>query len=240
MAPWVAPVIAAGAQLIGQWIQNRQQKKQIREMNRYNSPKNQMKRYREAGLNDALIYGQGSPGLQTQIAQSPNYGQSIASGVDTYNQTRLADSTISANEAKSIKAVSDVSVNEAKEEILRKNPLLDEGYLNSLIELMRASAQEKAAGATVKEVEAEFLTTRDQLPNGNWDVSNGTKKMQVELDTLLKRFDLLNQDSQVKAEIIKSKEFQNAILEVQKNFMQDGDITPEHFILFIKLLMQKL
>lgn len=46
-----------------------QEKQMIREQNEYNTPKNQMLRYQEAGLNPHLIYGQGTPGNQTAIAK---------------------------------------------------------------------------------------------------------------------------------------------------------------------------
>lgn len=46
----------------------------IKAMNEYNSPKQQMQRFTEAGLNRNLIYQQGSPGNQTTFAkyQAPN------------------------------------------------------------------------------------------------------------------------------------------------------------------------
>lgn len=46
-----------------------QEREMIREMNEYNTPEEQMKRYRRAGLNPNLIYSQGKPGQQTQIAK---------------------------------------------------------------------------------------------------------------------------------------------------------------------------
>lgn len=42
---------------------------QINKMNAYNTPAMQMQRFKEAGLNPNLIYGQGSPGQQTQLAK---------------------------------------------------------------------------------------------------------------------------------------------------------------------------
>lgn len=40
----------------------------IKQQNDYNSPKAQMERYKEAGLNPHLIYSQGAPGLQAQVS----------------------------------------------------------------------------------------------------------------------------------------------------------------------------
>lgn len=45
-----------------------QQKKMIQEQNEYNSPAAQMQRYQDAGLNPNLIYSQGTPGNQSQVA----------------------------------------------------------------------------------------------------------------------------------------------------------------------------
>lgn len=45
------------------------QKEMIAAENEYNSPKNQMARYMEGGLNPNVIYGQIQPGQQTQVAQ---------------------------------------------------------------------------------------------------------------------------------------------------------------------------
>ena len=47
----------------------KRQKEMIAAENEYNSPKNQMARYMEGGLNPNVIYGQIQPGQQTQVAQ---------------------------------------------------------------------------------------------------------------------------------------------------------------------------
>lgn len=41
----------------------------VDKMNAYNAPKMQMERFKEAGLNPNLIYGQGTPGNQSQMAK---------------------------------------------------------------------------------------------------------------------------------------------------------------------------
>lgn len=46
-----------------------QQKQMIHQQNLYNAPASQMERYKEAGLNPNLIYSQGNPGQQTEIAK---------------------------------------------------------------------------------------------------------------------------------------------------------------------------
>lgn len=46
-----------------------QQRQMIREQNEYNSPVNQMARYKEAGLNPNLMFGNIGPGQQSEIAK---------------------------------------------------------------------------------------------------------------------------------------------------------------------------
>lgn len=78
-----------------------QQRAMIREQNLYNSPAQQMARFKEAGLNPHLIYGQGTPGNQAQIAKyqapridpyKPNFD--LAPAVNAYNQTRITKAQI--------------------------------------------------------------------------------------------------------------------------------------------------
>lgn len=125
MGPLVLPLIAAGASLAGSAInagsQSRTNQSQLsysREMydkqradaladwnrqNQYNSPKEQMMRFKEAGLNPNLIYGQQtqSPVVRTSSVEgySPrapqvDLGNAAAmglQGLSTYQDTRLKD-----------------------------------------------------------------------------------------------------------------------------------------------------
>lgn len=80
-----------------------QQKEMIAQQNVYNSPLQQMARYKEAGLNPNLIYGNITPGQQSEIAkyeppviQTPKYenvGASIAQAVNNFmdNELKKAD-----------------------------------------------------------------------------------------------------------------------------------------------------
>lgn len=84
-----------------------QQKQMIAEQNRYNSPAEQIKRYEEAGLNPALIYGNGtsSAGNQSSLAkyeaptiQAPNVNVDLAQALamalqyqETKAKVRLID-----------------------------------------------------------------------------------------------------------------------------------------------------
>lgn len=93
MDPIVASaLIAGGSRLVGSFLQSRQQKRNINRtfqeqvrlqdrqfskdvemwnmMKNYNLPKAQMERFKSAGLNPNLIYGQGTPG---NVQSSPTY-----------------------------------------------------------------------------------------------------------------------------------------------------------------------
>ena len=96
-------ILAGGAKLLGsklfqtgasQLLQNKSNKKLAQysfdknvEMwkmqNQYNSPKNQMQRFIDAGLNPNLMYGKGTPGNSTTL---PQY-QGLPSSGDVYGQS---------------------------------------------------------------------------------------------------------------------------------------------------------
>ena len=104
MAPAVA---AAGIQMAGNIISDvnqnaynqmateqewRYNRMAWNEQNAYNHPSQQMARFKEAGLNPNLIYGQGSAGNAAQIPQytapkqSFNLGDAISTGLNTLSQ----------------------------------------------------------------------------------------------------------------------------------------------------------
>lgn len=61
-----------------------QNKEMVNLQNQYNTPLSQMQRYKDAGLNPNLIYGQGTPGNQSQIAQyqAPRMESNVRPHVD--------------------------------------------------------------------------------------------------------------------------------------------------------------
>lgn len=85
MPAWVAPAIAAVGGLVGQWWNNRQQRKAYREQQDYNTPAAQMQRYKEAGLSPYLIYGQGNSGNMSSPPPSYQYDSDfIGKGMGNY------------------------------------------------------------------------------------------------------------------------------------------------------------
>jgi hypothetical protein len=72
-------------------------------MNEYNSPRAQMARFKEAGLNPNLIYGQQNEGATVRSTdqakwnpESPNFdlGSAASAGLSAYNDTRMRDAQI--------------------------------------------------------------------------------------------------------------------------------------------------
>lgn len=84
----------------------------------YNSPKNQMARYREAGLNPNLIYGQGTPGNAPQKMpeyMAPEYqitAPNLMSMLGQYQQLKVA--------AEQEKNISADTANKVTENVLKK------------------------------------------------------------------------------------------------------------------------
>ena len=106
MGPLAGIGIATGLDLIGNVFGNRARKREARRQrqfdldmwnrqNAYNTPKMQMKRLKDAGLNPALMYGQGTTGNANQAVkasvadmQNPLNSSGVASGI----QLSLANS----------------------------------------------------------------------------------------------------------------------------------------------------
>lgn len=244
------PLIAAGITAVGNLFSQHKQNKANRKLaqfqadqdrlnidraNRYNSPASQMLRYQDAGLNKNLIYGQGSPGNQTAAQKYPDirptdYKNLMDGVLPAYNQSRLADSQVQAQNASTLQKYAMAEVNKVQAEVLRRNPLLDNAGFTAIIDGLKAAAtlkQEQSVG--------------QHLQNKVTDMSSGhiVNKLYHEVELLEQRFKLGQQDSKIKAEILTSKEFNNAILEVQKKFMTDGEVTPQHILQFIQLILMK-
>lgn len=210
--------------------------------NQYNTPANQMRRFKEAGLNPHLAYNQGNPGNQASPLTHPtiqpaDYQSNAATAalIPLYNQTRMTSAQVGAKEADTAKTVADTELKKIQKAVLEKNPLLDPSALDAIVSSLKSTAQIKATEALLKgqEFERGFVNTQ-------WFTENGMKKLDAEFALLEQRFNLGSQDQKIKAQVLQSKEFQNAILEVQKKFMTDAEITPQHIMTFLQLLLMKM
>lgn len=243
------PLIAAGVSAIGGWLSSRKQakenkklaeyqndanKKLLDQQLEYDTPKNQMGRFQDAGLNSHLVYGQGSPGNQSSPLKYPDIKPTdyskLMEAVPVFNQTRLTDSQVQAQNAATRQKYAMTELNRLQARVLEKNPLLDDAGFKAIIDGLKASAEIKASDSSIRKSES-FV----QDASAGWQVS----KIANEVKLLEQKFNLGTADSKLKAEVLKSKEFQNAILEVQKKFMADGDIGPGQILQFIQSLLLK-
>lgn len=201
----------------------------------YNSPKNQMMRFQEAGLNPHLVYGQGSPGnqqapLSFPDVKVPDLSRIVPEAQGQFNQGRLIESQVQAQEASTRQKHALTALNKLQAQVLARNPLLDDAGFNATIDGLKATAELKAAQAGHERIRSDVSEK---------SAGHVVAKVFHEVELLSQRFQLGQQDAKIKAEILKSKEFQNAILEVQKKFMTDAEVTPQHILQFIQLLLMK-
>lgn len=262
LGAWVLPAALAVASLVGGWISQSRQKRHNRELAeyqadanerylnqqlQYNDPASQMNRFREAGLNPNLVYGQGTPGNQSAPLTYPdvqpaNMDIGFGQAVQAYNQSAMTQSQTSAIDAKTRQTYVMTAINKLQQRVLERNPLLDAGAYNAIIDSLKSSAEIKAADAAVKGETAQWFTGEKRMEIGGQAMHGpaGVLKMETELKLLEQRFQLGGMDQKIKSEVLQSKEFQNALLEIQTKWMKDAEITPQHILQFIQLLLLKL
>lgn len=215
--------------------------------NDFNSPAAQMQRFKDAGLNPNLVYGQGSPGntapaspqvprqapakaAQVSI-QAPNVMQMIQQWELIKAQTELIkEKTLTEPVRRDLTTM--------QTEVAKANPYLAPGYLHSVVSNMESIARQKQQETSFK---LDHYTSEGGLNGGSTDsVPMGIAIAQKQWDILYQKFRLGERDLKIKSEIIQSKEFQNELAEIQRNWMKNGEITPEVIKQFALMLMQAL
>lgn len=231
----------------------KQNERLSQEQRMYDSPASQMARYKQAGLNPHLIYGQGSSGnmgspisvgslppasLQPPDASYPDiFGDYLQAG-QTMAQTGL---TVEKREESQVKQ----SLMQAQETLVRANPHLDPVRVNAL----RVQFQ---ALADIKAQERDYLlqTPEERAKNK----SQGYAKMDADIQAIwdksaldsarrseiTKGLDVKDADLAIKAEILKSEQFKNAILEKSKEWLVDGNIGPAQIMSALMMLFGKM
>lgn len=262
MPAWILPAAMAVGQLIGNIIQQRKQNKENRKLAEfqntanqealdkqleYNTPANQMSRFQDAGLNPNLIYGQGNPGSQSEPLRYPeikptDYQRSMEGILPLANQTALAQSQVQAQNAQTRRTGVLTQLNQLQIRVMERNPLLNETGFKAIIDSLKSSAEIKAADSSVKSATADWFHGKESFNINGVPMHGpaGVLKLETELKLLEQRFNLGTLDGKIKAEVLNSKEFQNAILEVQKKWMTDSQVTPQHIYQFIQLLLMKI
>jgi len=205
-------------------------------MNAYNTPANQMARFKDAGLNPHLIYGQGSPGNQSSPltypdVKTPDFQSMFAQFGPLLNQTALTSAQVNATNAKTEQTYAVTAIKKVEEQVLRRNPLLNDPAFLAIIDGLLATADLKRGQLKLQGIEQFYQEA---------SVGLRAAKIEKELELLDQRFKLGESDQAIKAEILKGKEFQNAILEVQKRFLADGEVGSQQLLQFVQLLLMKI
>lgn len=208
----------------------------------YNTPAMQMQRFKDAGLNPNLIYGQGNPGNMSSAPTYPDIRPSDYQGAVSGAITQMADLAIKANQAKLLETQADLNVTKATEstvkqtlmqaqrDLVKANPYMRPEYVNAMVQQLQSMAN-------MKEKESVIY---GMYMDDNRGMSVGQRKVYAEMRNLEQKFNLLDADKQIKAKVIESKEFQNELLRVQNAWMSDGEINSEHIRQFIMMFMNNL
>lgn len=206
--------------------------------NAYNSPEAQMARYEAAGLNKNLVYGQGTPGNmqsapQLQAAQAPHQEAPDYSFLATLGtqiaQGRLMQSQADLTENKADESGAKKQILETQNAIAKTNPMLDPRVATETRLALIAVANSKRNENTLL-----WMRDPDQA------YSLGARKIMADVESLERKLGLLNADQAIKNKVFESKEYENALKEIQVKWMQDGEITPQHIYMGIMLLLTKM
>lgn len=203
----------------------------------YDSPENQMARYKAAGLNPHLIYGSGSSSaggafpISTQgiapyrvdapNASYPDVAGSFMQAGQTLAQTNLAE----AKTAESGYKQEALSIQNA---IARANPMLDPGVADWVARSLEETARLKA------------IESRQWLSKSSEGLMRAQEKINGELEQMFQKIGLNAVDQNIRNKILESKEFENAIKEIQVNWLKDAEITPQHIYQGILMLLTKM
>lgn len=210
----------------------------------YNTPKAQMGRFLEAGLNPNLVYGQGSPGNMESAPKYPDIQPPDVQGATARMGESLGDLGLKLGQLKLMKSqadLTDTKVDEStvKQDLMRSqksltdaNPHLNKAYVDAMVTNLRATAD-------LKKQESDFMQSTYRDADGHkWQ--RGFLKMQRELNLLEQKFNLGSADQALKAKVFESKEFQNQLQKIQVDWMKDGDITPQHIYQGILMILNKM
>lgn len=235
---WLAPAITATAQLVSAIAQRRSAKKDFERMNRYNAPVEQMRRFQDAGLSPSLMYSQGNAGNQASTPPPLDFSRVAPEAIQAMNSTRMTQAQVEAVNANTRRVGVLTELNQLQKDVLKKNPYLNEDAYNAIISSLKATAESKAARAGLDRSIGEFYGRRAYV-EGLGETNVMGLKLDRELEFLNQRFNLNEYDQRIKAQVMQSKEFQNALSEIQMKWMRDAEITPQHIYQFIIMLLQK-
>lgn len=203
----------------------------------YDSPESQMARYKAAGLNPHLIYGSGSSagsafpistaGIAPSRIDAPSGSYPDVAG--SFMQAGQSFATTELAQARTVESGYKSEALEIQNAISRANPMLDK----SVAEWVRTSMEETAR--------LKSLESRQWMSKGfGKDVMKYQEKINGEIETMFQKMGLNNADQQIRNRILESKDFENALKEIQVNWLKDGNITPQHIYQAMLLFLSKM
>lgn len=211
------------------------------EQRMYDSPQAQMDRYKAAGLNPHLIYdkitGVSSPistGMPAASMQPPD--ASYPDPSKAFQESMLAQSQVQLQQQKVAESEAKIEVMDAQKGLIKANPYMRPQYVDALVKQLEAVAIDKS------NITKEKWKTYWQVDGvGGFEKSTlGAKEIALTIQNLEQKYELSKKDQEVKAKIVESKEFENDLKEIERNWMRNGDITPQHIYQGIMMLLMKL
>lgn len=216
-----------------------QNKQLLQEQRAYDSAKAQMERFKEAGLNPNLIYGQtagssgpisvGAPTAHLDAPQVPRMdlsGEYISAARAGLDRGLVEQKTYESSMKQQVMAV--------QNEIARANPMLNPQVAASVANGMQAVADSKS-----EEYSQLWMKHYDKAgSNEYWQL--GARKIEADVKALEQRLGLNNADLSIRNRILESKEFENAIKEIQVKWLKDGELNPEHVRQGLMLILNNL
>lgn len=209
----------------------------------YDSPANQMARYKAAGLNPHLIYGNGSgssggafpisaPSIAPSRIDAPSAAYPDIAGSFLQAGQTLAQTALS--ESKAVESGFKSEVLELQAKIAATNPMLDPEVYQKTIRVLEMAARQKIA-------EHGYLydITKDVSKDGK-EMIPALRKIQNDLDKESQQLGLNTADQKIKNKILESKEFENMLKEIQVRWLKDADVTPQHIYQGIMMLLMKM
>lgn len=222
-----------------EWLleQNRRLQAEQRE---YDSPSAQRARFKAAGINPNIAFGgsggsagsafpidAGSvPGVNVQPPNAawPDLGGAWLRAGQVQAQTELTQQRT--QESETNQALKEVMI-----DIAKTNPMLHPELAGWVATAMQETAR-------LKTMEARSWLARPEDVQG--ENINVYRKVQSEVDAMVQRLGLNATDQLIKNKIFESKEFGNAILQIQKKWLEDGDMSPEHIRQGFMLILTKM
>lgn len=204
------------------------------EQRAYDSPSASMQRYKDAGLNPHLIYDKGAnSSAPIQVGNLPgvNMGSVDASYPDIAGgalSNFVATSQVQSQQQKIAESEASEALKIAQTEVVKANPMLDPSVAAAVRDMTERVSSAKAT-------EAFYL--QQAQPDGRNMIF---RKIENQIAQMEAQLGLAGKDQAIRNQILQSKEFENALKQIQVNWMKDGEMTWEHVRQGGMMLMQML